>query len=610
MKSQTILAVTAAAAALFFSIAPSAQASCTCTVSSPQFIDPTTSGWNSSGYQAMCNGSTDDTNAFACAIQCAGSGGGLHIPVGKLCNVTSLTLSGQQGFTISSDAQPSPPSASGGPTGIQFTGTPTTCAQSGGVGTGGLINTGGFLSDLLIQSVGLYENPSTATSSTGTCFLNIYEASRVRLVQNYISVNPKQVPDSIALRLEEDTQVEVRQNYFDDNGPANCDTNNPPSDLCVGVFGKHVFASSDTGNYVEGLIIKANRFGQLAFPYRYNPEVDIEVVSSGGSLGGKALDVADNIFEVGPNLLYISDGLDVGVDNNWTGDGATLTEWSASQAITASEGSPACVSPTTYISSGPVNIFCTRAGGTTGSSEPTWSTSCPSGGQTCNDNGITWTNEGPGILFNLTMTGTLSGNQVGGNAGIGIRLNSNSATGQDSYGTTSVSGNNFFGDLWIDLLDLATGSSLRSNTFSASSSGSYSAMAALLQVGNGTISVPNVLIGVNKYTSSGAFVVLSANTHGTLTYDTSQYSSSNLTDNSSGGWVISDPGGTVSVVPSFHIDIVKLYSNLPACNSAAEGKIQPIGDSTTTTWGASISGGGSHHVLAYCDGTTWTVFAQ
>jgi len=36
-----------------------------------------------------------------------------------------------------------------------------------------------------------------------------------------------------------------------------------------------------------------------------------------------------------------------------------------------------------------------------------------------------------------------------------------------------------------------------------------------------------------------------------------------------------------------------------------------VTDSTTNTWGAAITtGGGSNHVLAYCDGTNWTVAAK
>jgi len=48
-------------------------------------------------------------------------------------------------------------------------------------------------------------------------------------------------------------------------------------------------------------------------------------------------------------------------------------------------------------------------------------------------------------------------------------------------------------------------------------------------------------------------------------------------------------------------------ASAPACSSTIEGSMQAILDSTTATWGATITGGGSNHVLGYCDGTNWTV---
>jgi hypothetical protein len=53
-----------------------------------------------------------------------------------------------------------------------------------------------------------------------------------------------------------------------------------------------------------------------------------------------------------------------------------------------------------------------------------------------------------------------------------------------------------------------------------------------------------------------------------------------------------------------------LFANIPACASAMEGRILPVTDSTTAVWGVTITGGGSNHVQAYCDGTNWTVGAK
>lgn len=49
------------------------------------------------------------------------------------------------------------------------------------------------------------------------------------------------------------------------------------------------------------------------------------------------------------------------------------------------------------------------------------------------------------------------------------------------------------------------------------------------------------------------------------------------------------------------------FSTLPTCSSTFEGSTASVNDSTTNTWGATVSGSGSDHVLAYCDGTNWTV---
>jgi hypothetical protein len=54
----------------------------------------------------------------------------------------------------------------------------------------------------------------------------------------------------------------------------------------------------------------------------------------------------------------------------------------------------------------------------------------------------------------------------------------------------------------------------------------------------------------------------------------------------------------------------RTFSDLPSCGAAIEGTTSAITDSTTTTWGATITGSGSNHVLAYCDGTNWTVAAK
>jgi hypothetical protein len=47
------------------------------------------------------------------------------------------------------------------------------------------------------------------------------------------------------------------------------------------------------------------------------------------------------------------------------------------------------------------------------------------------------------------------------------------------------------------------------------------------------------------------------------------------------------------------------FANLPA--PITRGTIACISDSTANTWGSVIAGGGTHAVLAFYNGTNWTV---
>jgi hypothetical protein len=52
------------------------------------------------------------------------------------------------------------------------------------------------------------------------------------------------------------------------------------------------------------------------------------------------------------------------------------------------------------------------------------------------------------------------------------------------------------------------------------------------------------------------------------------------------------------------------FATYPACSSTTEGLEEAVKDSTTNTWGATVTGGGSFHVKTYCDSTAWTVEAK
>lgn len=47
-----------------------------------------------------------------------------------------------------------------------------------------------------------------------------------------------------------------------------------------------------------------------------------------------------------------------------------------------------------------------------------------------------------------------------------------------------------------------------------------------------------------------------------------------------------------------------------ATGTFVEGQLRAFTDSSTATWGETITGGGSNHVLGYYNGTNWTVAAK
>lgn len=48
-------------------------------------------------------------------------------------------------------------------------------------------------------------------------------------------------------------------------------------------------------------------------------------------------------------------------------------------------------------------------------------------------------------------------------------------------------------------------------------------------------------------------------------------------------------------------------STYPTCSSGSAGLVECVSDSTTVTWGATVTGGGTNNVQARCNGSAWTV---
>lgn len=103
-------------------------------------------------------------------------------------------------------------------------------------------------------------------------------------------------------------------------------------------------------------------------------------------------------------------------------------------------------------------------------------------------------------------------------------------------------------------------------------------------------------------------------TSGTCSSQPINLNAFNASSSTTAGITATAPGGiNLSPAPgqSVNVPLVKLtagtFSSLPACAAATEGTQAAVTDSTTIVWGATITGGGANHVLAYCDGTHWTV---
>lgn len=53
-----------------------------------------------------------------------------------------------------------------------------------------------------------------------------------------------------------------------------------------------------------------------------------------------------------------------------------------------------------------------------------------------------------------------------------------------------------------------------------------------------------------------------------------------------------------------------VFSLLPTPTTGNRGTLSVVTDSTTNTWGATITGGGANVVLAWSNGTAWTVIGK
>lgn len=69
-------------------------------------------------------------------------------------------------------------------------------------------------------------------------------------------------------------------------------------------------------------------------------------------------------------------------------------------------------------------------------------------------------------------------------------------------------------------------------------------------------------------------------------------------------------GATTGPTATYALNAKGAFASLPSCAAGLQGATASITDSTTNTWGATISGSGSDPVLGWCNGTNWTVVGK
>jgi hypothetical protein len=80
--------------------------------------------------------------------------------------------------------------------------------------------------------------------------------------------------------------------------------------------------------------------------------------------------------------------------------------------------------------------------------------------------------------------------------------------------------------------------------------------------------------------------------------------------NGSGGVAIGSSGATIDPGNGCLLLSPQTFASLSAAGSTTKGRIACVTDSTTATWGATITGSGTNVVLAFDDGTNWTVVGK
>ncbi len=92
------------------------------------------------------------------------------------------------------------------------------------------------------------------------------------------------------------------------------------------------------------------------------------------------------------------------------------------------------------------------------------------------------------------------------------------------------------------------------------------------------------------------------------------YSDTNAKANRVGVPFVTGTGSTLANKNGMYMPLgqafPRAFASLPKCEETTEGQFATVSNSNTNTWGATIEGGGTSVVLAFCDGTHWTVYGK
>lgn len=216
-------------------------------------------------------------------------------------------------------------------------------------------------------------------------------------------------------------------------------------------------------------------------------------------------------------------------------------------------------------------------------------TATGSTGQTCYLSSFNGGGSGAYAVIALTGTNTIAtGTKFGvANAGSGYTSAPTTATASSGTatcsGTATISSSLLAGPTWYAPVIFTYGFSVPYQTYFGNSTTPFN---MALWDGHGTY--------MNLYSPSSLTTALVGFSGADLTLL--------LANNSTGNFNEKVQGTIQSTAVAF--------ANLPACASGLEGTMRAVTDSATATWGATITGSSTNHVLAYCDGTAWTVAAK